>query len=216
VEIKDLFGDNYILIDKCSDILIYEFMREPSDGQHLGFEAPLTHVFLHKYYTEMFLVLDCRQYNYKEIKEECKKWESRVMSFVNFGGVGDGYKEKHSKVMNFLKYNISLVILCKDEPNEEDDDFRFDTEKSLVICRKIFLLCENDEIIDSNKVILPCYFEPIYKIKPEKMDNIEKELEDLLPNEKDISDDELKKMYKKEKLDESDIEKIGRWLENAY
>ena len=213
--IKELFGNNYILIDESSDVRIKEFMKEPCGDLNSSFEPPLTHIFLHKYFTEMFLVLDCLQYSYNEIKEECIKWETKVMSFINFGELGNNFKEKQSIIMNYLKYNISLVILCNDEPDEKDDDFRYDTEKSLVICRKIFLLCENGEIIDSNKVILPCYFESIYNIKPEEMDNIEKELEELLPNEKDITDDELKQMYIKEKLDESDIEKIGRWIENA-
>lgn len=213
--IQELFGEDYILIDENSDIYIKEFMKESCDNHKVDFEPPLTHIFLHNYYTEMFLILDCRQYGYKEIKNECEKWESRVMSFVNFGEFGNISREKQNKIMKYLKYNISLVILCKDEPEEEDDDFRYDTEKSLVICRKIFLLCENGEIIDSNKVILPCYFEPIYNTKSKGMGSIKEDLEKLLPNKEDIINNELKHMYNKEELDDSDIEKIGRWLKNA-
>ena len=191
--INETDNNEYKNIDSFSDDLV--------EGKKRKYSEPLTEVFIHKTKNEMFLVLDCLDLDVDLIKNVCDEWEDKVLNFVNFD------KEFRNE-MEFLKYNISLIILCKDEIGDEDDNYRFEAEKSIKICRKLFLICKNkEEINEDDKAIMPFYFESIESFDNCKIEEVERELEKLLP--KDI---EIISICKKEKLESEDIKKMYRWL----
>ena len=203
MRIYEYFIENYQLLDaENEDQKIESFMEDIEEGEQQRYCEPLKAVFLHETRNEMFLVLDCFHYEWTSIEKICEKWEKKVLNFVNFDSA---FREN----IEVLKYNILLLILCKDEPSSRDDDIRYDKEKSVTICRKIFLLCnDKGEIYDGEKTIIPFYFEPIRSIKNEETSKLEKELQDILPREVEIQE-----ICKKSSLEPEDIEKIYRWLD---
>lgn len=217
MQIKDIFrNEGYLLLD-ASDIKIDPFIETPDDNQESQYIEPLTHVYMHEYYKEMFLILDCIGYDFKDIDQTCKVWESKVMAFINF------YRDSNinNDIMKHLKYNISLIILCHDQDeteltNEEDDDhFRNNMEKSLIICKKIFILCDKSgEIAKNNDIKIPFYFEPIKEIESNKTKEIEDKLNELLPDEEIVSHNEIKKLSNMKSLDKDEIDRISRWLDD--
>ncbi|MBU3156337.1 hypothetical protein [Clostridium estertheticum] len=192
-KIIEMDNDVYKSIDAFSDVLV--------EGEKRKYSEPLVEVFIHKTKSEMFLVLDCFDLDVGLIEKICDEWQDRVLNFVNFG------KEYRDR-MEFLKYNISLIILCKNEIGNKDDNFRFEAEKSIKICRKLFLICNNKgEINNDDKAMIPFYFAAVEPFDNDKIEKMERELENLLP--KDI---EIDSICKKEKLESEDINKLYRWL----
>lgn len=216
MKIQDLFGDDYALLDDNPDIRLDAFMETSDDNQSSKYAEPLVHIYLHKYGKEMFLILNCINHEFEQIDEVCKIWESKVMAFINF----HKFSKENENIMKYLKYNISLIILCQDEnepPNKDDDDhFRYKTEKSLVICRKIFILCnEAGELAENNDIKVPFYFEPIYKIESEGTIKLEEELNYLLPDKNLVSDNRVAIMSREESLSDDEIDEVSRWLDNV-
>jgi translation elongation factor EF-1beta len=209
MELYNYFSEDYEIIDaKGNDRheAIEIFLEDSERGKEYKYSEPLKTVFVHKTGNEMFLILDCVKLDFVKIKAVCKEWEEKVLNFVNFG------KEFRENI-EFLKYNITLLILCKDKNGNIDDDLRFEMEKSTIICRKIFLLCDDTgNILNNEKIIIPFYFEPIKTVKNSKTEELERELKSSLP-----SDYELQSICEKENLTFGDIKKMYRWMErNDY
>lgn len=204
MEIYNYFIEDYKLIEaNCNEQyeVIEAFLDELEEGKEQKYIEPLKAVFIHNTKSEMFLILNWMNYDIESIKNVCDKWENKVLEFVNFGN-------EYRQFIKWLKYNISLLILCKDEIGDIDDNYRYQTEKSTQVCRKIFLLCnDRGEIIDDEKSIIPFYFEPIKTIDSKEKDELEKQLEELLPK-----DPEIKSICKKERLTDDDINKMCGWL----
>ncbi len=211
--IKDFFANGYKSIYESEEEPIKAFLSETEneeeiidakmdDEDRIRYAKPLTDIFIHETKNEMFLVLDCIGHKYQRLKNVCEKWEQNVLHFVNFG------KEYRNNI-KYLQYEIYLLILCRDEKNEyEDDHFRSETEKSLRICRKLFLLCnEIGEIDENNWNMIPFYFSSIEKKDSEEVQRLEKELEDLIPK-----DEKIRSICKKEELTDEDRKIMKEWL----
>ncbi|GEM_PF-5273865 len=198
------FEKDYDIIDLDAEReRVSAFLKEAQYDDKPSYCEPLMAIYLHKNNREMFLVLDCTSYETDKIKDICIEWENKVLGFVNF-------ERSFENDMEYLKYNVSLIILCTEETGEEDNDFRNETEKSINICKKIFLLCNNDgEIEEGDNIILPFYFEPIYKVNDNKTEQLERKFEKLL----DI-DDEILDLIDKGDFDDIELEKLNGWFKN--
>ena len=201
MDIYKYFSNDYELMDINGARKIDAFLEDIANGRR-KYCKPLQAVFMHKTNHEMFLVLDCLNFNLETIKSVCEEWENNVLKFVNF-------ESEFNNEMGYLKYNIFLVILCKNNTEHEDDDnFRFQTEKSLKICRKIFLLCDDKgQIVEEDKTIIPFYFEPLEVVNNSQTQKLEKELMNLLPN-----DPAMLSICNKKELISEDVEKMCGWL----
>lgn len=210
--IKDFFTDEYKSIYESDEEPIKAFLAEMDNEESLiddirddeyrpRYAKPLTDIFIHETKNEMFLVLNCIELNYEEIKDLCEEWEQNVLHFVNFG-------TEYRKNIKYLQYEIYLLILCRDEKGDLDDHFRSETEKSLKICRKLFLLCnQNGKIDQNNWNMVPFYFSSIEKKDSEEVENLEKELEVLIP-----SDEIILSICEKEDLTDEDKKIMQEWL----
>lgn len=158
---------------------------------------------MHKTKNEMFLILECFDLNSDSIKKICKEWEDRILYYANFG-------REYRDNINYLKYNTFLIILYKDQNGTVDNNFKFDTEKSLEICRKIFLSCDSDGKVKDDEVsIIPFYFSPVEKIDTDKTNELERKLKSLLPKDRDK---EILAICEKKELTDEDMNKMCGWL----
>lgn len=202
MEINQYFTEQYKLIDKFNNDVIQDFLEDIEICEEKKYFEPLKEIYLHETQNEMFLILDCLNLSYEDIRKVCNEWEDRVLGFVNFG-------EKLRENINYLKYNISLIILVKDKLISVNNDIKFEEEKSIKVCRKIFILCDdNGKIKESDKVILPFYFEPIKEVNGDTINSLENKLYNLLPKDVDIQE-----IVRKDVLEADDIEKLYRWVD---
>lgn len=203
MNLKDFFNYEYIEIKSTDENSIKFFLEEENELEK-KYKKPLKTVFMHKTFNEMYLILDCIELNLKQIKELLIEWENVVLSYVNFG-------EEFLENKKFLRYNIVITILCRDFPQNEDDIFRYEIEKSKNICRKIFILVdEKGKVLDSNKTMLPFYFKPIEDLKNSIEEEYENKLKNILPQ-----DEKLKMILeKKTGLEMEDEKLILGWLDN--
>lgn len=204
MDLAEFFCSEYIEIKATDDNAVSFFIEESKDTNIKRYIEPLQTVFMHETFNEMYLILDCIDLKLNQIKELLMAWENTVLSYVNFG-------EEFLENKKFLKYNIILTILCKDFPQNEDDIFRYEIEKSKNICRKIFILVdENGDVLDSNKTMLPFYFKPIEDLKNSIEEEYENKLKNILPQ-----DEKLKMILeKKTGLEMEDEKLILGWLDN--
>jgi hypothetical protein len=118
----------------------------------------LRNIFLHKTHSELYIVIEK---NIVELSNDLNKivalWEERVLEYLNF-------EYDDLKTKKYLKYNVTLIVLCIGEKNIEGTDRRafIKEEKSTNICRKIFLFCEDSGTIPTAELkYLPFYLESI-------------------------------------------------------
>lgn len=202
MNLKDFFKYEYIEIKSTDENSINFFIEEENEPPK--YKKPLKAVFMHKTFNEMYLILDCINLKVTEIKELLVEWENTVLSYVNFG-------EEYIENKEFLKYNIVITILCSDLPQNEDDIFRYEIEKSKNICRKIFILVDEEgEVLDSNKTMLPFYFKPIEDLKNSIEEEYENNLKNILPQNENIK----MILEKKTGLELEDEKLILRWLDS--
>lgn len=179
MDLYKIFSDEYIEIKATDNKAINLFLETNEDGV-VSYLKPVENIFMHKTNNEMFIILNCADMSILEIEKNFKEWEKIFLSYINFGEEYKGHKK-------FLKFNTTLILMCKDLPEEEDDLFRYQVEKSKAICRKLFILIDEDNnIIESNKSMIPFYFNSITNIKNKETEKYEKKLEKILPKDKDI------------------------------
>ncbi|MDA3732444.1 hypothetical protein PBV87_13200 [Niameybacter massiliensis] len=191
--------NNYFENSKKYSLLLDEaisaFCKE--DGSKI---EPLIAAYMHKSQNELFLILDIRE-RADDILSIIKEWQYIISDFINFG---DEFRES----IEYLKYNISLIMLYKKENNSVE--LIQENEKSSTICRKIFIECdESGNILNQDELLLPFYFEAINKTGSEILYTLEKELEEILPNE-----EVMKFMYVIEDMDSNKMKLINRWVNN--
>ncbi len=209
--IKDFFTDEYKSI-YMSEEPIKAFLAEMDSQEELldsirndecrpRYAKPLIDIYIHETKNEMFLVLNCIELNYEEIEEVCAEWEQNVLHFVNFG------KEYRDNI-KYLQYEINLLILCRDEEDLADDYFRYETEKSLKICRKLFLLCnENGKIDESNWNMIPFCFSSIEEKNSEETQKLEEELKNIIQIE-----NKIRSICEKVEFTDEDKKIMQEWL----
>lgn len=157
---------------------------------------------------ELLVVLDIRKgWNEDDgIKTLCKTWDEQILSFLNFGVLPG--REKQS--LYLLKYNVMQILLsdavtarCAAAMSEE---------KSTDISRKLFVSVENGDVTESDRSMLPFYFDQLMKksTAPES----EAGLLQILPRR-----DELMCLYEacttEKAFSEEDLTAVKEWLDNA-
>lgn len=203
MDLSEFFKKDYIEISENNQNLIYCFIDE-SQEEKMRYKKPLQTVFIHKNFNEMYLILDCTKYTFEDIEEICEQWESNVLEYINFG---KEYKENKA----YLKYNISLIILRKDTSEEKETNYRYEIEKSKIICKKIFILTDEfGKILESNKIMFPFYFEPLENIVDEVEEEFGKKLSEILPKDMLLRS----KLESNEKFTQEDENAILRWIES--
>lgn len=194
--INEFFGDQYTSIYADSP-KIDAFINE----SQVEYTKPLEDIFIHDTKNEMFLVLNCLNIDYIHIKELCKEWEYKILNFVNIGTE----LRDHIK---YLKYEITLLILCTDNKTNTDDNYRSETEKSLNICRKVFILCDKDgSVLENNWPIIPFYFSSIVQNNNGRITELERDLQHLIPENEKIAS-----ICDSEELTSDDKEYLIGWL----
>ena len=179
MNLEKIFTDEYIEIKPTSGNAINLFLETDKEGI-VSYLKPVESVFMHYTNNEMFIILDCVDMSISEIEKTFKKWEKIFLSYINFGKEYNAHKK-------FLKFNTTLILMCKDLPEEDDDLFRYQVEKSKAICRKLFILTdEESNIIESNKSMIPFYFNSIKNIKNKETEEYENKLDNMLPKDKEL------------------------------
>lgn len=179
MDLYKIFSNEYVEIKATSDKAINLFLETNEEGI-VSYLKPVENIFMHQTNNEMFIILNCADMSILEIEKTFKEWEKIFLSYINFG-------EEYESHKKFLKFNTTLILMCKDLPEEEDDLFRYQVEKSKAICRKLFILIDGDNnIIESNKSMMPFYFNSIKNIKNKETKEYEKKLEEMLPKDKEI------------------------------
>ncbi|WP_294359040.1 hypothetical protein [uncultured Clostridium sp.] len=144
----------------------------------------LKHIFLHETKSEMFLLLDLSKnieklyinYNIdtyeKLLTTIISTWEESVLNYINF----DLEDEKISRI---LKYNITLIILCKKDMlgknSLTESSPVIQEEKSTSICRKIFIFNDKDNL-EHELNYLPFYFGEVENKNRRELEELEDEL----------------------------------------
>lgn len=170
------------------------------DGQT---PAELEEVYLSALKDELIVIIRLKQE--MNVVDVCEKWDSRLMSFINFGRLPGETKEK--EYMCKIKYNAVQILL-----HEHEVDKRL--EKDTSISRKVFLHCgEDNELNSNNRLLLPFWYEEFDSIiiDPER----EAELEELLPvgEEKEFLRKRRGKIRNKLSFSEEEMDILKGWLE---
>ncbi|EIA17662.1 hypothetical protein ACSW9Z_05040 [Clostridium perfringens] len=187
-------------------VLIYSFC----DKEDKWFPE-LEHIFLHNTKSEMFIVIDltkkiseisnfynerygqvCNKYE-KLIEIIIKNWEKSILTYLNF-------EVEYEEKIEFLKYNITLVIICEKQKIENQQILESNKilkeEKSTNICRKIFIFNEKDSLL-SELNYLPFYFDDIKHTDSDRVIALEDEL-DMIVKEATIFLENLDKSQNEE------------------
>lgn len=157
---------------------------------------------------ELLIVLNIRE-GWKEddgIKTLCRAWDEQILSFLNFGSLPG--REKQSQYL--LKYNVMQIFLsdavtarCAAAMSEE---------KSTDISRKLFVSVENGDVTESDRSMLPFYFDQLMQNSTAL--ESESELAQILPRY-----DKLMCLYEacttEKAFSEEDLTAVNEWLRNA-
>lgn len=155
---------------------------------------------------ELLIVLDIRGMEEGRIKTLCKAWDEQILSFINFGSLPGREKQPQ----DLLKYNVMQILLS--DPVTVHCAAAMSEEKSTDISRKLFISIENGDVSDSDRSMLPFYFDQLMEksTAPES----EAELLQILPKR-----DELGCLYEdctKEKVfSHEDLAAVKEWLSNV-
>lgn len=157
---------------------------------------------------EMLLVLDIRESGKEngEIRALCREWDERILSFINFGSLPD--REGQSKYP--LKYNVMQILLS--DTVTVRCAAAIAEEKSTEISRKLFVSVENGDVAESDRSMLPFYFEQLTQDRIAA--GSESELAQILP-----VGGELMFLYEvrasEQAFTEKDLSAVKEWLSNA-
>lgn len=158
----------YCDITNKEDAEPYELLTEIFyEDDHISEE--LKYLYISKTRDELFLVLDGRNRN---IKELCKKWDQKISIFIAFGSDQESVTQK-------IKYNVVQIILFEGSIDDRSE------EGSLNVSRKILLPCTITEegyidIPDTETVEIPFYIVPVGDFEVNV--NIKDHLKRYVPN----------------------------------
>lgn len=157
---------------------------------------------------ELLLVIDIRE-GWKEddaIKILCRAWDERILSFLNFSSLPD--HEQQSQYL--LKYNVMQILLS--DPATAHCAAAMSEEKSTDISRKLFVSIENNDVTDSDRSMLPFYFDQL--TQKSTVPEYESELVQILPRR-----DKLMCLYEactaEKAFSEEELIAVKEWLSNA-
>lgn len=181
------------------------------DGQ---IPKELKYLYISRTCDELFLILDGRNQN---IKELCKKWDQKISIFIAFGSEEQNITER-------IKYNVIQIILCEDNIDDRSE------EGSLNISRKIllpYMTTEEGDIIipDTEIVEIPFYIVPAgdFKVNQQILNALKAHIPDSSADDLVFLEKPLKKVSRKKgndnkiakSLSEDQYIKIKGWL-NSY
>jgi len=155
---------------------------------------------------ELLLVIDVRDKQQKNLNALCRAWDERILSFLNFGILPG--QERQS--LYLLKYNVMQILLSTSVTAHSNA--AASGEKSTDISRKLFVTIENGDVIESERPMLPFYFDQL--TKPTRTADSESELEQMLPTRDNLAC--LYETYSPERsFSEKDLISVKEWLSNG-
>ena len=197
--------DSLIYYEEASSTRKLDIEMFLSSGQ---VPEELREIYLSPNRDELFLILQPKPNI--DVEKFCTYWDSSILAWIQFGqlpGYGrDGVKK--------LKYNITMVLLYGGKEGLTADGCllmerptSFSLEKSTSISRKIFLKCEENDVVDDDSILhLPFWYEPF------ELGLIDKTKEDELSKLLLMSGKERCLLIKKEKINR----KIKNMVQEQY
>ena len=172
MRINDLFKDRYYEINKES-VMINEFLGKEDDAPY---QKIVSAIYLHNSGNEMYILLDCRSIEVSKWVEVIDHWELNILTFVN------NNKQFNQKgKMYFLKYNITVIILCDKTIDKTKYQVIYELEKSQKICRKIIVGIDQQFQPDEAELdLFPFYFEDLVEINTNQEDSLHDEISIIL------------------------------------
>lgn len=197
MQINDLFKDRYHEVNNGS-MVIDEFLVKEDDAP---WQKNINAAYLHDSGNEMYILLDCTKINEVEWLKVIEHWELNILGFVN----NNKQFNKDGK-MYFLKYNITIIILCNKNIDRTNHPTIYEIEKSQKICRKIFVGVDDQFQPDESELdLLPFYFKDLVDDSTTREDNLQMDISRLL--NRNIS---LEKYKNADVYDEETLREIGR------
>ena len=146
--------------------------------------SELKQIYISKKQDEMFMIFQPKPGT--DIQKFCSHWDSRIMSYINFGFQANDCHEMVEKlrysITQILFYgvdNVSYVIKPGNSPLMECPT-SFSEEKSVFVSRKILIPCEeNDALEIGSRILLPFWYDELEEVKLNS--DKEQELIALLP-----------------------------------
>ena len=165
-------------------------------------------LFISEQRDDLFLLLNGDS---MDVKDLCDEWDKRIRVFT--------VMNRRSKTVEKLQYNIvQLVVYSGDLPDKS-------REANLQMSRKIILkgnLTDKQQIVidDEEAIELPFHMIPADAFAPDA--ELEKRLDQLIPDEPELLEITTKKVDRKNRverdgvliksMDNEDFDKIRRWL----
>lgn len=211
--LQELFGIyEYCNITNKEDALSYKLLVELFyDDKKIPEE--LKYLYISKTGDELFIILDGRNQN---IKELCKKWDQKISIFIAFGSDEEDVTQR-------LKYNVIQMILYEDSIDDRSE------EGSLNVSRKILLPCTfkdggDIEIPDTEAVEIPFYIVSVgdFMVKSTDLNNLKSYMPDSSTEDLNFLNEPMKKVDRNKNSNqapksftEDQFKKIKEWL-NSY
>ena len=164
--------------------------------------VPLVDIILHKSESEMFLLLQGEEsLQTGEIEQFVRKWEDKVMSFINFSDV---------KCTEKMRYDIQLLILYEKKNEKQYTEEILKIEKSSRNCRKIFIPSDKGKILDEGIVFLSNTV--LGSIAPNEEESVYKSNMDSMVHQ--FSDSGIKILSRdNDELSIMEKEKLRKWVD---
>jgi hypothetical protein len=156
---------------------------------------------------ELLIVLDIKGWEKDHgLKTLCSEWDEQILSFLNFGSLPGHEKQS----LFLLKYNVMQILLS--DVMTAQCATAMSEEKSTDISRKLFISMENGHVAESDRSMLPFYFDLL--TQDSRTSESESELAQILPMR-----DKLICLYEacttEKAFSEEDLAAIKEWLSNA-
>ncbi|MDF2503310.1 hypothetical protein [Clostridium sp.] len=194
VQITKLFEDRYKEIN-TGFVEIEEFSTE---YDNTNWQKNVYSVYLHDSGNEMYILLDCTKINESDWMNVIEHWEMNILGFVN----NNNQFNKDGK-MYFLKYNITIVILCDKNIDRNNNPIIYEIERSQRICRKIFIGVDNQFQPDETELdLLPFYFENLVDEAQNSSETLRSDIANLLTRNIQVSEYQAAGIYDEEALKE--------------
>lgn len=194
MKINDLFKERYNDVSSGS-MVINDFSPSNDDVQ---WQKIVYAAYLHDSGNEMYILLDCTKINESDWMNVIEHWEMNILGFVN----NNKAFNKEGK-MFFLKYNITIVILCNKNIDRTNNPTIYEIERSQRICRKMFIGVDDQYQPEEFELdLFPFYFEDLVDKAQSTNDSLRTDITNLLKRNIQVTEYQAAGIYDEEALKE--------------
>lgn len=194
MRINDLFKERYHEVN-TGTIAIDEFSANNDD---VKWQKIIYTAYLHDSGNEMYILLDCTKINESDWINVIEHWEMNILGFVN-----NNKPFNNDGKMYFLKYNITIVVLCDKNIDRTNNPTIYEIERSQRICRKIFIGVDNQfQPEESELDLFPFYFEDLVDKAQNTSDALRSDITNLLKRNIQVTEYQAAGIYDEEALKE--------------